>query len=262
MTGLVVSNQRGGVGKTTTAVNLAGFLAHRGKRVLLIDADSQGSVAVYMGLKREYFIYNLIVGKTPFDQCITKYSDKIDVLCSNRETADAEAALLGQVAREMALKLLLRPVEDQYDYAIIDVAPSITLLQTCALVFARHLLIPLDMDMLSLQGAQLAVESVRMLNDIYGLDIRAEGFLPTQVNQRHQVTRVVRSALEILSQRTKIRILPEIRQDQTVHKAARAKEFLFSYDSSSKAAADYNEAFEALLETLGETRDVPAAQAV
>lgn len=86
------------------------------------------------------------------------------MLCSNRETSQAEAALLGQVAREMALKLILKPAEGTYDYVIVDVAPSITLLQTCALVFARNLVVPLDMDMLSVQGAQMAVESARMLN--------------------------------------------------------------------------------------------------
>jgi chromosome partitioning protein len=259
MTGLVVSNQRGGVGKTTTAVNFAGYLARQKKRVLLIDADSQGSINTYMGLRPEKFIANLIVNKDPLAHCVTKHSEYIDVLCSNRETAQAEAALLGQVAREMALKLLLKPAEGLYDYVLVDVAPSITLLQTCALVFARHLVVPLDMDMLSLQGAQMAVESARMLNDIYGLDIRVIGFLPTQVNHRHQVTGVVRSALEFISNKTAITILPEIRTDQTVHKAARAKEFLYDYDSRCKATEDYELAFAAMVKALEVSR-VPAAQ--
>ncbi len=261
MIGLVVSNQRGGVGKTTTAINYAGYLTARNKRVLLIDADSQGSINLYLGLKPVKFLANLIVNKEPLAQCVTPHGPGLDVLCSNRETAQAEAVLLGQVAREMALKLLLKPAESLYDVVIVDVAPSITLLQTCALVFARNLVVPLDMDMLSLQGAQMAVESARMLNEIYGLDIQVVGFLPAQVNHRHQVTSVVRSALEFVSGKTGIRILPEIRTDQTVHKAARAKQFIFDYDPKCKAAEDYRQAFDQVTAVLEGRHGQPAQTA-
>src|SRR5690242_5514754 len=115
VTGLVVSNQRGGVGKTTTAINYAGYLAARGRRVLLIDCDSQGSIATYLGLKPTRYLYNLIVEKAPFGDCVVQHSERLHVLPSNRDTVQAESALLGMVAREMALKLMLRQVEDQYD---------------------------------------------------------------------------------------------------------------------------------------------------
>jgi chromosome partitioning protein len=260
MTGLVISNQRGGVGKTTTAVNFAGYLVAQGKRVLLIDADSQGSVATYLGLRPEKFIVNLIIGKEPLARCITRHSERLDVLCSNRETQQAEAALLGQMAREMALKFLLKQADDVYDFAIIDVAPSITLLQTCALVYARNMLIPLDMDMLSLQGAQMSAESTRMVNEMYGIDTRVVGFLPTQVNHRHQVTDVVSSALTLLSKRTGIPVFTEIRTDQTVHKASRQRQFLFDYDPKCKAAEDYLNAFGEITKVL-EARNVEAKTA-
>jgi chromosome partitioning protein len=150
----------------------------------------------------------------------------------------------------MALKFLLRQADGLYDYVIVDVAPSITLLQTCALVFARNVLIPLDMDMLSVQGAQMAVEAVNMLNDTYGIDAQVIGFLPTQVNHRHAVTDVVASVLSLLCKRTGIAMLPEIRTDQTVHKAARQKQFIFEYDPKCKAAEDYTAAFDAITSTL------------
>ena len=262
MNGLVVSNQRGGVGKTTTAINFAGYLADRGQRVLLIDCDSQGSIATYLGLKPQKYLYNLVVEKAPFSECIVTYSERLHVLPSNRDTVQAESALLGMMAREMALKLLLRQVDDRYDIAIIDVPPSITLLQTCALVFAKNVLIPLDMDMLSLQGAQAAIESANLLNEMYGIGIKAVGFLPTQVNHRNQVTDVVSTALGILSRKTSIPILPEIRTDQTVHKAARARQFLIDYDAKCKAAEDYRKAFEAITTSMAiEERDVQPAKA-
>jgi chromosome partitioning protein len=250
MKGLVVSNQRGGVGKTTTAINYAGYLAERGHRVLLIDCDSQGSIATYLGLKPQKYLYSLIVEKAPFRECIVRYSERLHVLPSNRDTVQAESALLGMVAREMALKLMLRQVDDQYEIAIIDVPPSITLLQTCALVFARNVLIPLDMDMLSLQGAQAAIESANLLNEMYGIGIKVVGFLPTQVNRRNQVTDVVSTALGILSRKTTVPVLPEIRTDQTVHKAARARQFLIDYDPKCKAAEDYLQAFELITASI------------
>jgi chromosome partitioning protein len=257
MIGLVISNQRGGVGKTTTAVNFAGYLAAAGRRTLLIDTDSQGSVSHAMGLKATRYLYHLVVERLPLSECITPHSQNLDVLCGNRETTVVEGALMGQIAREMALKLLLRDAEKLYDYVIIDVAPSITLLQTCAMVFAQNILIPVDMDLLSVQGAQMSAESAGMLNEVYDLDIRVAGYLPTQVNHRHTVTNLAGSALSMLAARTGVPILPEIRTDQTVHNAARARQFLFNYNPKCKAALDYLAAFP-LITTALENRYVTA----
>ena len=200
MIAVVVSNQRGGVGKTTTAVNYAGYLAARKKRVLLIDADSQGSAGTFLGLKPLRFLAHYIIGREQLSECVTQLGPYLHVLASNRETQQAEAALLGQMAREMALKLVLEPeVKGNYDAIIIDVAPSITLLQSCAMLFAEQVLIPVAMDLLSLQGAQMSVETVRLLNDFYKMNIGIVGFLPTQVNARLQVTATVSTTLEALS---------------------------------------------------------------
>jgi len=250
MKGLVISNQRGGVGKTTTAVNLAGYLVKQSKRVLLIDADSQGSIGTYFNLNPEKKLYHLIVNKESLENCIAHVAVGLDVICSDRDTHQAEAALLGQTAREMALKLLLKQAEGTYDYVIIDVAPSITLLQTCAMMFAQNVLIPVDMDMLSLQGAQAAFETANMLHEYYGSQIRVIGLLPTQIDRRNKVTDVVSTALQILARKAGVPILPEIRTDQTVHKAARLRQFLFDYDPTSKAAQDYTKAFEEIVRIL------------
>jgi len=173
MIGMVVSNQRGGVGKTTTAVSYAGYLAARNKKVLLIDADSQGSVATVLGMKPQRFLSQFIVNRERLEECVTPLNEHLHVLASHRGTQEAEAALLGQMAREKALQMILGPeVEGRYDAVIIDVAPSVTLLQSCAMMFAGHVLIPVAMDLLSLQGAQMSVETVRLLNDFYKTEIR------------------------------------------------------------------------------------------
>ena len=262
MIGVVVSNQRGGVGKTTTAVNYAGYLAARKHRVLLIDADSQGSAGTFLGLKPTRFLSHYIIGREQLSECVTQVSPLLHVLASNRETQQAEAALLGQMAREMALKLVLEPeVKGKYDAVIIDVAPSITLLQSCAMVFAENVLIPVAMDLLSLQGAQMSVETVRLLNDYYKMNIGIVGFLPTQVNARLQVTATVSTTLQAMSEKTGVPILPTIRVDQTVHKATGARRFLFDYDPESKAAADYTTAFDEITRRLKEARSGQAQKA-
>lgn len=245
MIGLVVSNQRGGVGKTTTAVNYAGYLARKNKRVLLIDADSQGSVSTLLGLKPQRFLSQFIINRERLSECITEVDEHLHVLASHRATQDAEAALLGQMAREKALQMILGPeVNGRYDAVIIDVAPSVTLLQSCAMMFTGNVLIPVAMDLLSLQGAQMSVETVRLLNEFYSTNIRILGFLPTMVNARLQVTAMVSNTLQSMSAKTGIPILPSIRVDQSVHRASSSRKLLFDYEPGSRAAEDYAAAFE------------------
>jgi chromosome partitioning protein len=246
----VISNQRGGVGKTTTAVNYAGYLKALKKRVLLIDADSQGSAGVILGIKPSRFLSHFIINRERLSECVTVVDDYLHVLPSNRSTADAEAALLGQMAREKALNLILEPEVSNYDAVIIDVAPSVTLLQSCAMMFAGNVLIPVAMDLLSLQGAQTSVQTVTLLNDFYNVRIRIVGFLPTQVNARLQITATVSDTLNKMAAATGIPVLPAIRVDQTVHKASGARKFIFEYDPNCKAAEDYTAAFNAVTETL------------
>lgn len=255
MIALVVSNQRGGVGKTTTAVNYAGYLVGQKKRVLLIDTDSQGSVGTNLGLRPIRFLSNFIVQKEALSECVTTVNEHLDVLCSNRTTHEAEGALMGQMAREMALKFALEPVVKNYDAVIIDVSPSISLLQTCSMAFAGNVLVPIAMDLLSINGAQSSVQAVNLLNDVYKLNIRLVGFLPTQFHARLQVTQIVTETMEALSQKNSVPILPAIRIDQTIHKAERARQFIFDFDPKCKAAEDYSHAFELLTSALEAPRN-------
>ena len=121
------------------------------------------------------------------------------------------------MAPETALNVVLTPFTRDYDYVIIDVT-SITLLQSCAMVFAGNVLIPVAMDMLSLQGAQTSVETVRLLNEFYKLKIQIVGFLPTNVNPRLQIAQAVSETLDNYSNKTGIPILHSVRVDQVVHR--------------------------------------------
>lgn len=255
---LVVSNQRGGVGKTTTALTFARFLADQGRRVLLIDTDPQGSVEAALGLKAQHHLAQFIAHRYPLSDCLVKAHERIQVLCSNRETLQAEGALMGAQARELVLANLLGPVERDFDAVIIDVAPSISMLQTCAMVYARNVLIPVDMDSLSLTGAGGTITAILQLNEFLSIGVRAVGLLPTQVDRRMQMTQLVLTALESLGQKYGIPVLHEIRTDSTVPKATRSREFLADYDPECKAMHDYRATCQQVVDMLAETSNVQA----
>lgn len=256
---LVIANQRGGVGKTTAAVNYACYLAQQGRRTLLIDTDSQGSVGIMLNLKPKHFFSQFMVNKFHLDECVVPYQDNLFVLCGNKDTVQAESSLAGAVVRELALKIILQPYESSYDAVVIDVSPSINLLQTAAMVYARNVLIPVNMDLLSLNGANAAYDMIRLLNDLIRADIRGIGLMPCQVDQRLSITALVQQGLEKMSQLFSVPILPGIRTDQSVNKAFRAREPLLTFDPSSKAAQDYVTVFKLITEVMETSNKSEAA---
>lgn len=236
---LVLSNQRGGVAKTTTTHTLARYFAGQGHRVLLIDADPQGSLGAVLGLKPRYYLHQFVVHNYPFQECILEAYPGIHILCSNRETALTEQILHGMVGREMVFDNLFSNVDHGYDVVLIDVAPSVSMLQNCALVYAKQMLIPVAMDPLSLQGVGANVESARLLNAAFKLDVRAVAILPVIVDRRLQMTAIVMESLVELAERLHIPVLHGIRVDAAVTKASRARQFLADYDPRSRAVEDY-----------------------
>lgn len=249
---LVISNQRGGVGKTTTSLVLARYLADKGKRVLMVDTDPQGSVSVTLGLKPTSYLSHFIGQRYSLRDCIVSAHPLIDVICSTRDTVQAEAMLMGAVGREQAFVHFFTPVESAYDAILFDVAPSVTLLQTCAMVYCGQTLIPVDMDPLSLHGAIATHELTRILNELVRASIHVVGILPTQVNNRLQMTEVINNSLRAFGERVGVPILPCIRTDATVAKAVKQKQFLQDFDPVCKAMGDYHTAFEQLLVLMKE----------
>ena len=207
---LVVSNQRGGVGKTTTVITLSRCLADRGRKVLIVDTDSQGSVWMSLGLKPQAYLHQFINEQYALAKTVTPAHPNIDVICSDRRTMGVEGVLNGTVAREMIFYALLRPAETAYDAIIFDVAPSITHLQSCAIAYAQNVLVPVAMDALSVQGARSSLQTIDILNEFFKLKCRCIGFLPTMVDQRLSATDLVLATLEATSEKTGIPVIHEI----------------------------------------------------
>jgi chromosome partitioning protein len=247
---LTIANQRGGVAKTTTACAMARCLADMGKKVLLVDADAQGSIAAILGLRPELHLYDFLIGKLRLSECITPAHERIDVICSNRQTTEAEAIIQAQTLREMVFETLFSPYDHLYDAVLIDVAPSITLFQTCAMMYSRRVLIPVGMEPLSFQGATASINATETLTRLFRTGVQCLALLPVMVNRRLALTETITGMLEMLAEEKKIPLLPAIRTDAAIAKSMKAKKFLADYDSRSKALEDYTEATRQVLALL------------
>jgi chromosome partitioning protein len=247
---LVVSNQRGGVGKTTTVLTLSRAMADTGKKVLIVDTDPQGSVWMALGLKPVAFLHQLVNDQHAIGSVVTPAYDKIDIICSDRRTMGIEGVLSGTVAREMIFYTLLKMAEETYDALLFDVAPSITHLQSCAIAYAQNVLIPVAMDTLSIQGARSSLQSIEVLNQFFHLNCRAVGFLPTMVDFRLSATDVVLHNLKAMSSEMHVPVIQHIRTDQAVNRSLRAGKFLQDFDPKAKALEDYIAACEQIHEIV------------
>ncbi len=245
---LVICNQRGGVGKTTTAVTLARCFADRGKRTLILDLDSQGSVATLLGLKPNHFVYHFLIEKRNLRECVAHIEGlpaPLDILCGNRMTNEAELMLNNQVLREFVISQLMMEPEQDYDVVLVDVAPSISLFQNCASVYCQNTVIPVDMDVLSIQGAFATMHAEQMLREMLiqarpHVPSRIVGFLPLKVHRGLQATSHVMRSLEKMAREWDIPVLPAVRTDQAVLRASRKRTFLADIEPKSKALEDYS----------------------
>lgn len=205
MTAKIISivNQKGGVGKTTTAVNLATIFAVMNKKVLLIDIDSQGNSSSGLGIKQEQrkvTAYNLFCGTSSIDKAI--YSTDIpnlSIITSNTNLAVVEMELLDRENHECILKNLLSPLVDSYDYIIIDCPPSLNLLTLNALVASNEVIVPMLCDFYSLEGLSHLLKTIEIIEKKLNPNIKIGGILFTMYDKRNrlteQVERDVRSCL-------------------------------------------------------------------
>ena len=190
---IAISNQKGGVGKTTTAVNLASGLARIGKKVLLVDLDSQGNAT--NGLKAmvhqsQPTVYSVLMEGIPIQQAITHILEpNIDILPSNMELAGADLAMdkTGN-GKEQFLKNALEPIRDKYDFILIDCPPSLGLINTNALTAADSVLIPVQCEYFALEGITQLLITIRLVQQTYNRNLSIEGILMTMFDIRTRLS--------------------------------------------------------------------------
>jgi chromosome partitioning protein len=186
---IAMCNQKGGVGKTTTTINLGAALAECGRRVLLVDFDPQGALSVGLGVNThelDLTVYNLLMqrGVTVDDVLIKTNVAGLDLLPSNIDLSAAEVQLVTEVAREMTLQRVLRPIIDEYDYILIDCQPSLGLLTINALTAAHGVLVPLECEFFSLRGLALLIDTVEKVKERLNPDLELDGVLATMYDAR------------------------------------------------------------------------------
>ena len=247
---IALTNQKGGVGKTTTAVNLGVCLSKQGKKVLLVDADAQANLTMSLGYPRPddlpislATIMQDIIDDKPFDvqKGILHHSEGVDLLPSNIELSGLEVRLINAISRERVLTTCINEVKKNYDYVLIDCMPSLGMLTINALAAADSVVIPTQPHYLSAKGLELLLRSVSKVRRQINPHLRIDGILMTMVMPRtnisKEVTALVKSAY---GQNIKVFDAQIPHSIRAVEATAEGKS-IFAYDKGGKVAAAYEQ---------------------
>jgi chromosome partitioning protein len=237
---IALANQKGGVAKTTTTLNLAVALKEKGKRVLIVDLDPQGNLTMSQGMNPDEIsksMFDVLVHRIPIQDVIV--TAEVDIAVSSIDLAGAELALSGMIGRERALEKALAPVKDGYDFVLMDTPPSLGLLTINAFVAADGIIVPVQCEYLSLRGLVQLQNTLEMIRENLNPGVEIQGILPTMYDRR---TLHSREAVEILQENFgKLVFNTRIRKTVRYAEAPVKGQSVLAYDPSSEAAAMYRD---------------------
>lgn len=235
-----VANQKGGVGKTTTTVNLSTILAKKGKKVLLIDTDPQGNATSGLGVSKdvELSVYDILIGDTEFDETLQETAIKNLKVCpSNISLAGAEVQLVSMMSREQRLKTKLDKIKDQYDYILIDCPPSLGLVTLNAFTASDSVLIPVQCEYFALEGLGQLLNTVNLVKKHLNKNLEIEGALLTMYDARTNLSnQVVKEVKKYFEDKVYKTVIP---RNVRLSEAPSYGMPITIYDPKSKGARSY-----------------------
>ena len=210
---IAVANQKGGVGKTTTTINLSAALAEQGKKVLLVDLDPQGNATSGVGVDKrelENTVYELISGRITLEECLIETDFlNLSVLPANINLSGAEIDLIDMEDREYYLKEILAPVKDDYDFILIDCPPSLNMLTVNAMTAADTVLVPIQCEYYALEGLSQLIHTINLVKRKLNPDLRMEGVVFTMYDARPKLSmQVVENVKQTLKENIYNTIIP------------------------------------------------------
>jgi len=241
---ICIANQKGGVGKTTTSVNLSSALAEMGRRVLLIDMDPQGNASSGLGIKRyenqENNVYHVLIGEKTIQMATQKSNvDRLDILPANPDLVGAEIELVDMPQREYRLKQAIQEVDSQYDYVLIDCPPSLGLLTVNSLSAAHTFLVPLQCEYYALEGLSQLLNTAGLIKKSLNSELRIEGIVLTMFDTRNNLShQVVAEIQNHFGDKVFKAIVP---RNVRLSEAPSHGQSILQYDSKSIGSKKYRE---------------------
>lgn len=240
---ICIINQKGGVGKTTTAVNVAAGLSRAGRKVLLVDVDPQGNIAHSLATQKEHSLYHFLTNQCSHVDCVTELGTNLDLIHSDETLTKIETAF---ATSEKPAYLLSRRFNDVsgYDYLIFDCAPSLGLLNQNVMLFSKEAIIPVMTHYLPMTGLANICEAIEDINGHYGHDLKVAHIVPTLHDSRNKTNKEM--LIKLQTDYPEVATNP-IRINSKLAEAPAKGKSIFAYDKRSRGAKDYGKLVDAII---------------
>ncbi|MBI2661148.1 ParA family protein [Candidatus Woesearchaeota archaeon] len=242
---IAIFNQKGGVGKTTTAVNIAAGLSRNGKNVIIIDLDPQGDIEVCHKVSAKKDLSSVILNEADLEESITKLGKGLDIIHSTDRLAEAEESLIDRKEKIDILEKRFTP-RLNYDYVILDCPPSLRFLNQSAFFYAKEIIIPSSTDVLGFDALEKTIKSVQTFNKKYSKSLLVSAIVPTMHDQRNKVCKHYLG--KMMKEFTPLLVADPVRVNSKLKEAPRMRKSIFSYASKSSGAEDYWKLVKSVLE--------------